>query len=171
VTAPPAELTALRAAVRPVYAELERNDRTRALIAQIRALDDGSQPEPLRCPAVAAAPVSALEGTWTSDVSRDELLAAGAPQRDANRYHGKGTLELGNGHWTYRDARGTVAGRYAVSGDIVRLTIRTCSINPCTPGARVELQWSIYRDTLTFAPVAGRVSWARLTAKPARRVD
>jgi hypothetical protein len=58
-----------------------------------------------------------------------------------------------------------------VSGDIVRLTIRTCSINPCTPGARVELQWSVYRGTVRFAPVAGRLSWARLTAKPSRRVD
>jgi TRAP-type C4-dicarboxylate transport system substrate-binding protein len=170
-TASPAELDALEAAVRPVYAELERDARTRALIAEIRRLDDGRRPAPLRCLAVAHPSVSALVGTWASAVSRDELVAAGAPQRDAVRYQGKGRLELQDGRWTYRDARGTVAGRYAVSGDIVRLTIRTCSINPCTPGARVELQWSVYRDTLTFAPVAGRVSWARLTAKPARRVD
>jgi C4-dicarboxylate-binding protein DctP len=171
VTASPAQLGALQAAVRPVYAQLERDAHTRALITEIRRLDDRRPAPPLSCEGVPHAAGSALDGTWSSDVSRSELLAAGAPQRDADRYQGKGRLELRDGRWAYRDARGTVAGRYAVSGDIVRLTIRTCSINPCTPGARVELQWSIYRDTLTFAPVAGRVSWARLTAKPARRVD
>jgi C4-dicarboxylate-binding protein DctP len=171
VTASPAQLGALQAAVRPVYAQLERDAHTRALITEIRRLDDRRPAPPLSCEGVPHAAGSALDGTWSSDVSRSELLAAGAPQRDADRYQGKGRLEVRDGRWTYRDARGTVAGRYAVSGDIVRLTIRTCSINPCTPGARVELQWSIYRDTLTFAPVAGRVSWARLTAKPARRVD
>jgi TRAP-type C4-dicarboxylate transport system substrate-binding protein len=171
VTASRAELAGLRAAVQPVYRELERHDRTRALIARIRALDDGSQPKPLSCPGPPPAAAAALDGTWASEVSRDELLAAGAPRRDADRYYGKGKLVLGDGHWTYRDARGTVAGRYSVLGEIVRMTIETCSINPCTPGARIELAWSVYRDTLTFAPVPGRASWARLTAKPVRRID
>jgi hypothetical protein len=171
VTASPAQLAGLRAAVRPVYAELERDEHVRALIAEIRALDDGREPDPLRCPAMAPAAASALDGTWASDVSRDELLAAGAPQRDADRYHGKGTIHLGDGRWTYRDARGTVAGTYAVSDEIVRMRIETCSINPCSPGVNIELDWSVYRETLTFAPVPGRASWARLTAKPVRRID
>jgi hypothetical protein len=154
-----------------VYAKLERDEHARALIAEIRALDDGREPAPLRCPAMAPAAASALDGTWASEVSREELLAAGASQRDADRYHGKGTIHLEDRRWTYRDARGTVAGRYAVAGKIVRMRIETCSINPCSPGANVELGWSAYRDTLTFAPVPGRASWARLTAKPVRRID
>ena len=48
-SASPSELAALRAAVRPVYRELERDPDTRKLIAEITRIKRGITSEPLRC--------------------------------------------------------------------------------------------------------------------------
>ena len=67
-------------------------------------------------------------------MTRAAMVANGASAAEAATYHGPGTLELGDGRWTFRTDRATVTGTYAVTGDALRLTMRTCTANPCTPG-------------------------------------
>src|SRR5262249_34374425 len=159
------------AAVRPVYAQLERNPQTRELIAAIRTLRGGGpivNDEPTRCPS-AAGKASELEGTWKSSATRKELVARGASAAEAATYAGSGTLELKGGRWVFRGEHTTVTGTYTVRGDVVRLTMRTCTANPCTPGEPSEYVWSAYRDTLSLTGKIGE-SWPRLVVAPARRV-
>jgi hypothetical protein len=172
VTASPADVAALREAVRPLYAELERDPETRELIAEIRELDDGAGSEPLRCSAPGAGVASELEGRWRATAGREALLAAGASPREVRRGRNTLTIEFENGRWV---ARGLETGRvwtgtYTVAGDVIRLTIETCSHNPCRPGAAAEHRWSVYRDTLSLARLPGRSVWGQLTAEPFKRV-
>jgi hypothetical protein len=169
VTASPAQIAALRAAVKSVYAELERNSRTRQMISEIRKLDDGSPTEPLRCPGPTARAAAQLEGAWESAVTSRELRAAGASPAEAETFEGSGTLELRDGRWVFRGEHTTVTGSYVVSGDEIRLTIRTCTANPCSSGAATDYRWNVYRDTLSFIRQPGPL-WPRLVAKPSRRV-
>jgi TRAP-type C4-dicarboxylate transport system substrate-binding protein len=167
VDASPTEITALRQAVEQVYAELERDEETRALIAEIRALDDGAEDESLRC---GAASEAAVDGVWEASVTRAALLASGASAAEAATYEGRGTLELKDGRWVFRNDHTTVTGTYDVAANTTRLTMVTCTANPCSPRAVTHYTWSLYRDTLTFARQPGRPFLPRFVAKPARRV-
>jgi hypothetical protein len=102
-------------------------------------------------------------------VTPAEIRANGGSAAEAATYAGSGTLELRKGRWTLRTDRTTVTGTYRVAGDVVALTMRTCTVNPCDPGMVTDYGWSVYRElTLTRRP--GRPFWSRLVAKPARRV-
>jgi hypothetical protein len=173
VTVPAADVTALHAAVRPVYAQLERNRFTRELLAEIRALrgagPDGND-EGRSCPAAARARGSQLEGAWRSSATPASLLAHGASKAEAATYEGAGTLELKAGRWVFRGDHTTVTGTYLVEGDIVRFTMVTCTANPCSPGAISEYGWSVYHDTLSLTPSAPGSAWARFVAAQATRV-
>ena len=122
-------------AVQPVYDGLERDPRDEAA--------DRGDPEAARAeprPRARALPdaqsgASELEGVWESSVTRAAMLADGASPAEAATYAGSGTLELKDGRWTFRGDRTTVTGTYAVSGDALRLTMLTCTANPCLPGA------------------------------------
>jgi hypothetical protein len=161
-TASAAELAALRAAVRPVYAELERDAETREVIAALRAHRRGG--EPLRCPASAGG--SRLEGLWRSSVTRDALLAHGATAAEAATYDGSATLELRAGRWTFAGEHSSVTGTYVAAGNVVRLTMARCTANPCSPGSSSAFTWTVYRDTLSLAPAPGRSTWPRLVVEP-----
>jgi hypothetical protein len=102
-------------------------------------------------------------------VSRKALLSLGASTAEAATYEGPGTLELRAGQWVFRGEHTTVTGTYTVEGDVVRLTMRTCTVNPCSPGAVTEYTWSRYRDTLSLTGKTGEL-WPRLVASAARRV-
>jgi TRAP-type C4-dicarboxylate transport system substrate-binding protein len=166
-TASPSDLAALRAAVQPVYDELERDPQTKRLIAGIRELDDGAGSRALRCP---ASEKVGPDGIWEANVAPAALLGNGASAVEAATYRGRGTLELRNGRWTFRNGHTTVKGTYTVAGDMIRMTMRTCTANPCSPGASSDYTWSVYRDTLTLARRDERPYWPRLVAKPAHRV-
>jgi TRAP-type C4-dicarboxylate transport system substrate-binding protein len=168
-TASPPELAALRAAVQPVYDALERDAPTRELITEIRRLRSGIEGDSVQC-AASRGNVSELEGVWESSVTRAAMLANGASAAEAATYHGPGTLELREGRWTFRGDRATVTGTYAVTGDALRLTMLTCTANPCTPGAYTDYTWSVYRDALTLSRRSGRAVLPRLIAKPLRRI-
>ena len=98
------------------------------------------------------------------------MLAAGATPVEAATFGGDGTLELLGGRWTFRNDRTIVTGTYVVNGDAIRLTMRTCTANPCSPGVSTDYSWSRYRDTLTFAGRPGADAWPRLVAAPAQRI-
>jgi TRAP-type C4-dicarboxylate transport system substrate-binding protein len=171
VAVQPADVSALHAAVRPVYAELERSPRIREAMAEIRRVRAGQTPAPpLVCPAAAGSGARELEGVWGSSVSSGALLAAGASKAEAATYEGHGTLELKDGRWVFRGDHTTVTGRYTVEGDVIRLTMRTCTANPCSPGAVSEYVWSAYRDRLSFMPRPGLSFWPRLVAGRAVRI-
>jgi hypothetical protein len=114
--------------------------------------------------------VSQLEGVWESNVTRAAMVAQGASASEAATYHGAGTLELRGGRWTFRGDRATVTGTYVVTGDALRLTMLTCTANPCTPGAYTDYAWSVYLDTLTLTRRPGHQFWPRLVATAATRV-
>jgi TRAP-type C4-dicarboxylate transport system substrate-binding protein len=170
-TASATELAALRSAVQPVYDELERDAQTRQFIGEIRKLRRGEAAEgkSLVCPATQGV-ASELEGVWQSSVTRAAMVANGASAAEAARYDGPGTLEFENGRWTFHGERATVTGTYVVTGDDLRLTMLTCTANPCSPGAATEYGWSVYRDALSLTRRSGLPSWPRLVAKPSRRV-
>ena len=169
VTADDAALTALRAAVRSVYTGLERDPETKALLAEIRARRAGVPGDVVRCPS-GSPPGKLLEGTWRADVSGAEIRASGGTPTEAAVFAGPATLELQGGRWTLRSRRTTVRGTYRVEGPVVALTMRTCTVNPCSPGMVTEYGWSIYRSRLTLSRRPGRLFWPRLVAKPSVRV-
>jgi TRAP-type C4-dicarboxylate transport system substrate-binding protein len=171
VDATAANLAGLREAVSPVYAELERDAGTRARIASIRRLRDGAHgPEALRCPAAAPASPAELEGTWATNATAGELLAAGASAPEAATYAGSTTLSLAGSGWVARGERATVSGTYAVDGSVLRLTMRTCTSNPCSPGTTTEYAWRVDGGALSLARRPGHEFWPLLVVKPLAKV-
>lgn len=171
VTASLPGLAGLRAAVQPVYDDLERDPRTREFIAEIRKLRTGATAvgESVQCPGGQMA-ASALRGVWESSVTRAAMLGDGASPAEAATYAGRGTLELRDGRWSFHGRRTTVTGTYVVAGDALRLTMLTCTANPCSPGAATDYSWSVYRGALTLRPREGSLFWPRLVSEPGRRV-
>ena len=165
-----ADVASLRAAVAPVYERLERDPATKRLIAEIRALRGSAGADIVRC-APTSTQAGSLEGVWRADVTGAEIRASGGSAAEAAVVSGPATLELRRGRWTFRSARTTVNGTYRVEGPVVALTMRTCTVNPCSPGMVTEYGWSIYRDRLTLSRRPGRLFWPRLVAKPLRRTD
>ena len=116
-SASPAEIAALRAAVRPVYRDLERDADTRTLIAEITRIKRGITSEPLRCRTAATA-ASAIEGRWSATATREQLLAAGAQPSEVALRRSTATLELGGGRWVARlEPNRRWTGTYAVTGN------------------------------------------------------
>ena len=168
-----AELSTLRAAVRPVHEELQRDAETKELLTEIGRLADGTEPETLRCSGESTPGISALEGRWRTSATREQLLEAGASPEEARFGWGTATIDLRDGKWRARSAgTGRVwTGTYAVTGRQIALRLETCSHNPCTPGAGAEHRWSVYRDKLTFKRLPGRGFWWQLAAKPWTRAS
>jgi TRAP-type C4-dicarboxylate transport system substrate-binding protein len=164
-----AEIAELKRAVRPVYAELERDPETRELVSEIRKLraGEGAEGEYPSCP---ASRDTTPEGVWEASVTRSALLANGASAAEAATYEGRGTFELNDGRWVFRGEHTTVTGTYAVSGASIRLTMLTCTANPCSPDAATDYAWSVYRDKLTLARRPGRPFWPRIVAVPLTQV-
>jgi len=178
--ASPGELAAMRRAVRSVYDELARDPATAAALEGIVALrGDRSRPptaEP-RCREAGgeAAPSTALDGTWElAKATKQQLLDAGIDPRNAealSRLPGAPALVFDHGRQRGIDLEsGKVlsSGTYEVDGDIVRLVFE--SGVAVQLGRVYSLRWSIYRDSLTFAPVPGSEPLILLVMRPWKRV-
>jgi TRAP-type C4-dicarboxylate transport system substrate-binding protein len=165
-TASASQLAELRKAVQTVSDGLERDPGTRGSLAEIRKLGSNG-PEQVRCSTAARG--KEIEGVWRSSVTRADILAHGGSAAEAATYFGSNTLELADGGWTFRGERTVVTGTYVVAGEVLRLTMRTCTANPCSPGMVTEYTWSRYRDTLSLGRRAGRPAWPALVVKPLRR--
>ncbi len=188
VEATPADLAALRRAVRPVYAQLDADSETQQQIAQIQALRAHTSPEPpLRCPTTPSPHVAAgpLDGAYKFTITYGELQAAGADP---------GELSADNvGTFTFVFDRGRFAetaenpqtcawdyGSVNVTGSKLSLLYRAGGgISPGaanSPGEQFTLGWSLYRGSLTMRRVPGAVSptpfvavpWLRISTTPAR---
>jgi TRAP-type C4-dicarboxylate transport system substrate-binding protein len=179
-TASAGDREALRAAVQPVYEELERDPVTRELIASIEAMRGQellAGAESLRCADEGAAASAGsetspeLEGRWEATLSRDELVQAGAVSPEtARNLAGDWALELGDGTIRALNAdTDTVGatGTYSVEGAV--MTIVWQEGTGITPGSSNVLGWSVYRDSLRFSAVPGGEPMFALTIKPFRR--
>jgi TRAP-type C4-dicarboxylate transport system substrate-binding protein len=169
-TASASDLELLRAAVRPVYAELERDQQTKEWIGDISELRQEGTPavDTLRCPKAETdgnADASKLEGRWTASWTRDELIAAGVTPGLAEALQGRHVLELSDGRFRSRTdgARGT----FRVAGDVLSLVFeRGVGV---TPGEVYQFRWSVYLDSLSFAHVPGRKPLRAMLIKPWQR--
>ena len=137
----------------------------------MRAREGTNNGAAVRCRSPASAGATKLESVWESSASNAALRASGASRPEASTYEGAATLELKDGRWAFRGDHTTVAGTYAVEGDVIRLTMKTCTANPCSPGAVTQYSWSVYRDTLSLARRPGLPFWPRLVATPAKRAQ
>jgi hypothetical protein len=179
-TADPSQLRALRAAVEPVYRDLERSPATRAAIEAIAALKQEMSQPPAALPACEsdAAPAAQartpLDGTWRMDTK----LSASAPDY----------LDENWGHWIFVFDRGRFAitqenatsctwgyGTYGVDGDETtwRFTDgggQAPNEAQNKPGEEFSYRLSVYRDTVTLAPVKGAISAPNFIAEPWRRI-
>lgn len=120
-----ADLAGLRAAVRPVYDELERDDRTRQLIADIRALKAETTPpvavaECTAEPAAAGAPTtgpSPIDGVYRYDVPRELFIEKGLVNNVGEA--GVHTLTIDAGVWLDEWGGGErCEGAYTIDGDV-----------------------------------------------------
>jgi TRAP-type C4-dicarboxylate transport system substrate-binding protein len=160
VLASPADLAALKAAARPVYASLERDAQTRALIGRIRSLARGVvASEPVACEPPPQPDTSApeLDGVWRVDIPYDAGVVDGLDPDTAAGEFGLQTIRMQGGRyvWTWRSHDGDrrCAGTYRVEGD--RITFedeRRCASSAWDARFRLDgdtLRWS---DARTHAP-------------------
>jgi TRAP-type C4-dicarboxylate transport system substrate-binding protein len=176
-----ADVAALRAAVRPVYEELERDPQTKAWLAEIAELRGrglATRRDAIRCPGAPTpreTDASRVEGRWKmTKATLQELLDAGVARKQAvalAALPGTPALVLETGRHTGIDLEtGAVlsSGTYDVDGDIISLVFETGVAVEL--GTAYRLRWSAYRDSLTFSAVAGREPLQALILGPWTRV-
>ena len=161
VNATDSDLRALRAALRPVYAELDRDAQTRSAIAEIERLKSslgaGGAPTVSKCRASSTAGTgrsSPIDGTFHSSVTRAELLSNPKfePGEDNSGNYGHFTLTIGAGRFRWSGSLDGIpeGGTAAVSGD--RVTLRPTYPADAT-GQQWVYRWSRYRGVLSFTKV------------------
>jgi hypothetical protein len=172
-------------AVRPVYADLDRDPQTRRFIAQIEAMRRHVPPQPPATCAQAAlvrAGAGPLDGVYQYTVTYAELAAAHPVSGELIPENvGKFTFVLDRGHFatTTENPQACVwgYGTFTVNADIITIVFAdgggiapTGATNK--PGELFRVQWSLYRDQVTMRrglPNTGApTSWI---AEPWRRVS
>lgn len=185
LTASPADLAALRRAVQPVYAQLERDPQTRRYIRQIEAMRTGipAEPAPGCAPTVQLAGKGhPLDGVYRFTDTAAESQAASGP--DAGQVvpenYGTWTLVLDRGHFaiTQEDSQACTwgYGTFTIKRNRIEwLFINGGGIAPDNannkPGEDFIFGWSLYRGVLTLSPVAGAVSPGNFRVKPWARIS
>jgi TRAP-type C4-dicarboxylate transport system substrate-binding protein len=125
VTASRDEIAALARAARPVYAELERDPQTKALIGAIRELKASLREEPAAAPPACAHETAAtsgrrlspstLNGTYRWRLTKAGAVAAGDPNDpDIGDVM---TMTLRDGRWLGGETDGGATGTYTIVGD------------------------------------------------------
>jgi TRAP-type C4-dicarboxylate transport system substrate-binding protein len=184
MSASPAEVAGLRAAVQPVYRKLESSPPTKAFINQIAAMRRavGGSPGAVTCPTAGTGGIAsnsaALQGSWQVTYTEAEFAAAGAYPGEllpSEGNWGHETLTFANGRWR-EVARPSTApawtayGTYIVTGHQITMYRHDRQY----PGSNTEIwgpyTWSVYKDTLTFvkAALAGMEIPTGLVVKPWR---
>ena len=175
-----ADLAALRRAVQPVYAQLERDPQTRRDILQIEALRKGlpAEPAPGCAPATRlAANGRPLDGVYRFTDTAAESQAASGPGAGAAvpENYGAWTLVLDRGRFaiTQEDSRACTwgYGTFTIKGNRMEwLFTNGGGIAPNgsanKPDELFIFGWSLYRGVLTLSPVPGAVSPSNFRVKP-----
>lgn len=161
--APGTAVAALRAAVQPVYDEIEKDAATKATIDRIEALRASANvaADAVKCDVAAATAKpspsvvdSPLVGTWTTSFTEAELAASPFLydiDEVNNENWGEHTITFepdGRVSFAQKNQFDSHAssGTYTVSDDHIELAFSAGGNAGETFGAR----WSIFRDTLTF---------------------
>jgi TRAP-type C4-dicarboxylate transport system substrate-binding protein len=150
------DLAALRAAVQPVYAQIERGAGNAAALREIEALKGNAAPDAPTCrpgETSAAAPggrATALDGTYRTSFTKQDLAQSPylkEPGEINDRNWGALTLHLAHGRMTVTlrntHGSGTDTGHYTVDGDTIRF-------DSDQTGETFAFRWNLYRDTLKF---------------------
>jgi len=185
ISASPADLAGLRAAVQPVYRALEANPSTKALIAQITSLRQamGGSPDSLTCASTPNAgqdttTATPLEGTWQVSYTKQEFIAAGADSTEIYLSEGQWghfSLKLSRGHWRLRLIAGdrgvapkyrSAYGTYAVTGDKILFRRHDRAYLGSDTQVWGPYIWSVYRGTLTFRKAGAAPMPTDLVVKP-----
>jgi len=151
------ELAELRAAVRPVYATLERSAETRTRLRKIESMKRRSPPAPpVRCglPLARQRSTTPLDGTW-------EMTADARYGIDAGRYR----LVLRHGGWRFSHLSAPKwggSGVFAVRGDTLRVHSED--------GGDAIYRWNVFRETLTLRYTSEHVGAPNPTFAPWHRV-
>jgi TRAP-type C4-dicarboxylate transport system substrate-binding protein len=170
-------LAELRAAVQPVYDEIEKDPGTKATIDAIEALRANftAAPDTVKCNVAAATPappaaavVSPIDGTWRVCYTLEELMAAGAVEGENQPGNaGCGTKTFRKGRfWELRDGSlfdpGEPKGTFTVEGSTATL-VSTREMETW------QFAWSLFNDTLTFKK-AGSGGPTGFVVKPFHKV-
>jgi hypothetical protein len=102
VRATASQIARLRAAVRPVYARLERDPRTRRAIGEIETTKRAVPPAvPLACSPLPRrrGAATVLDGVWLMTASRRQVIAATRDPRSADGEYGRYRLVLHRGRF------------------------------------------------------------------------
>ena len=159
VSASAADRSALREAMQPVYKELESDPETSELIGNItemRSAEPAAASAISRCrpaPEKAQAGAATLEGRWKLIFTRDDLIAAGVPEKLAKAAPAIAnvTAVFANGRYTgIANGKVAVRGKYTVNGEVMSLVFDTPVPAGVIAGNVYRQRWSVYRDTLTF---------------------
>jgi hypothetical protein len=161
---------------------LNQDPLTKRAIEAIAALKSqaASSPPVFDCPnaspSAAAWVATPIEGTWQECHTRDELLAAiRDPKRGDSALESDADVPENYGCVTFRFNHGVISastspkdyvppqefGSYSVDGNHV--TIQTRS------GEKFDFTWSVFKDTLTFGQVHGKISPTPWVVKPLHR--
>jgi TRAP-type C4-dicarboxylate transport system substrate-binding protein len=176
VLASRAEVAKLERAFEPVYAQIERDAATKAMIGQIRSLGAGvATPVAVTAcapkgssgatPPPSAETVKFPEGVYRARITEASLLQAGVGEVDAGNHTGTWTLNFKDGVFNGWDTQlegkadpnePTCPGSsYTVSGDRVTITLGQGGVG-CGNSANQELfnsTWKLEGDKLTFTDV------------------
>jgi hypothetical protein len=166
VSASPADLAGLLAAVQPVYRTLDANPATRAFISEITAMRQatGGAPDSVICPAAsaggAATTAAELQGTWQVSYTEGELAAAGDPDSvSAQGNWGAFTLTFRNNQYSSLLTGGDPGvtpndvlfyGTFVVIGNTITFYQKSKNYVGSDTQVLGPYYWSVYRDTLTF---------------------
>jgi TRAP-type C4-dicarboxylate transport system substrate-binding protein len=161
----------LRAAVQPVYDEIEHDPQTRKWIAAIEQMRRGepTAAAPLRCRKEierSSAGNAALEGRWQVTWTRQDLAGAGLSVQGLPRtWSATVVYDFANGRFKGNSGE---LGTYEIDGDVLRLVFIKGRF--VRLGRSYALKWSVFRDLLTLSLTPGSEPLQAHAIKPWRRV-
>ena len=189
VEATPGDIAALRSAMRPIYASLDRTASTRAFISSIEAMRGTTGSEPSLTCAAAEAPAAKpgqLDGVYQFDVKPKDMRAAHADPSDMIPVNlGAMVFVFDRGRFADTQVYGSVCtwgyGKVTFTPTTLTLTIAdgggiAANNGFSKPGEQFTYAWSLYHNVLSLkSPPNGggppptpwrAVPWQRVSTTP-----
>jgi TRAP-type C4-dicarboxylate transport system substrate-binding protein len=180
------DVAALERAAEPVYAALEKDPTTKALIERIRAMKarlparPGASPAPCGSPngtapgSTASQPSEFPEGVYRTDLQPEFLIEKGLDSQTAYDIGGIVTLTIKDGRWRgHTQAARDISdctGTYTVRGRRIKLVIDAAQCGEPAGTVVMTARWKLEHGELTFFDVrVGRpLEWG---GKPWKKID